>query len=168
MDQISPNVHMVAPADGITVWVLGVLVTMKAMSNETGGTYALFEDIVPPGVGPPTHIHTREEETWYILDGELQWNVGGKSFQATNGCFIHLPRNVPHSFINLSDKNAIMVLTYAPAGFDQWFLDVGQPVADRYAPGDPPVLSEELEEQAIALAKGYGVIFPDLEAKDEL
>jgi quercetin dioxygenase-like cupin family protein len=160
--------HLTA-AGGLSVWCLGVLVTIKALANETGGTYSLFEDIVPPGIGPPMHIHTREEETWYMLDGELTWNVGGKSFHATKGSFIHLPRGVPHNFINLSDEPAHMVLTYAPGGFDQWFLEVGEPVSDRYAPQEAPPLTPELVNKAVTLGETYGIIFVDHHAKkDEL
>jgi quercetin dioxygenase-like cupin family protein len=144
-----------------------VLVTLKVLANETGGTYSLFEDIVPPGIGPPMHIHTREEETWYILDGELTWNVGGQSFHATKGSFTNLPRGIPHNFINESDKPAHMVLTYAPGGFDQWFLDIGTPVSDRYNPGEAPAETAELLNKAIKLGEAYGIIFVDHHAEKD-
>ncbi|KAJ7524873.1 hypothetical protein O6H91_17G025500 [Diphasiastrum complanatum] len=67
---------------GINLWVLGVLVTLKALGNETGGSYAVFEDRVPPGSGPPPHIHTLEDVPWYMLEGELIWLVGGNEFRA--------------------------------------------------------------------------------------
>jgi quercetin dioxygenase-like cupin family protein len=70
--------------EGISLWVLGVLVTIKALGNETGGSYSLFEDVVPPGVGPPSHVHTREDETWYMLEGELEWKVGGCEVNTAN------------------------------------------------------------------------------------
>ncbi|KAH7433521.1 hypothetical protein KP509_07G073300 [Ceratopteris richardii] len=168
MDQISisanqfhavstPTVDIVRAGEGISVWALGVLVTLKALGNETGGSYSLFEDIVPPGIGPPLHIHTQEDETWYMLDGELIWKVGNQEFTATKGSFIHLPRFVPHAFENKSGKPAHMVLTYAPAGFEKWFLDIGKPVVDPEGPS--PELTKEDLVQAVKLGKEYGLIF---------
>ena len=134
-----------------------MLVTLKALSNETGGSYSLFEDIVPPGIGPPPHIHTKEDETWYMLDGELVWKVGDEEFNATKGSFIHLPRHVPHTFANRSNKNAHMVLTYAPGGFEKWFLDIGKQVTDPSEPS-PQVTKEDLT-LALKLGNEYGLIF---------
>ncbi|KAI5055865.1 hypothetical protein GOP47_0029386 [Adiantum capillus-veneris] len=151
------SVNMLKAGEGINVWVLGVLVTLKALGNETGGSYSLFEDIVPPGIGPPLHIHTQEEETWYMLEGELVWKVGNQEFTATKGSFIHLPRFVPHAFENKSNKPAHMVLTYAPAGFEKWFLDVGKPVINQSEP--PPESTKEDLARALQLSKEYGLIF---------
>ncbi|CAM6103369.1 unnamed protein product [Calypogeia fissa] len=182
MDQVSyshevftPDVlhdpNMIGPAGGMSVWVLGILVTLKAISNETGGIYSVFEEIVPPGAGAPMHMHTREEETWYLLDGEMVWTVGRRSFHATKGCLIHCPRLVPHYFMNKSGKPAHMINTYAPGGLEKWFLQVGEPVLDRYAPGEPPPRTKVLLNKAIKLAQEeYGVLFNlgQEAAKDEL
>lgn len=146
----------VAAGDGLRVWAMGVLVTLKALAEDTGGGYSLFEDEVPPGAGPPPHVHSREDETWYMLDGELDWVVGGRTFPARTGAFLHLPRGVPHSFSNRSGRPARMVLTYAPAGFEAWFLEVGKPVADPSIPA--PVTPDEIRA-AVEAAERYGVSF---------
>ncbi|CAM6128337.1 unnamed protein product [Calypogeia fissa] len=164
---LSSNVNMIGPDEGITLWAVGVLVTLKALSNETGGAYSLSEVIVPPGLGPPTHMHTREEETFYMINGELIWNVGSKSFHATNGCFVHLPRNVPHSFINVSKKPAKMVVTYAPGGFEQFYLKVGELVSNPSAPGEPSPTTPDLMKKAMTIAEEYGLVFVGPIANDE-
>ncbi|KAJ7524874.1 hypothetical protein O6H91_17G025600 [Diphasiastrum complanatum] len=154
---VAPKVNMIEAGGGINLWVLGVLVTLKALGNETGGTYAVFEDRVPPGSGPPPHIHTLEDESWYMLEGELIWLVGGKEFHAKPGSFIHLPRFVPHTFENRFDKTAVMVLNYAPGGLENWFLQVGKRVQD---PAEaPPRVSNEERKKAVELMKEYGVIY---------
>ncbi|KAJ7524897.1 hypothetical protein O6H91_17G026700 [Diphasiastrum complanatum] len=135
----APNVYMIEAGAGLSVWVLGVLVTLKVLGNETGGSYSLFEVLVPPGSGPPPHIHTLEDESWYMLEGELIWLVGGKKFHAKPGSFIHLPRFVPHTFTNRFDKTSVMVVTSAPGGFEKWFLQVGTEVQDPTE--DPPQVS---------------------------
>jgi hypothetical protein len=144
---------------------------MKALANETGGSYALWDTMVPPGVGLPPHTHTKEEEYWYLLDGELTWTVDGKSWKATKGAFIHLPRGSSHSFANPTDKPAWAINSVAPGGFDQWFFEVGVPVADRYAPGEPPAPTPESMVKAISSAAEYGLTFdapPEKDQKDEL
>lgn len=150
-------IHMLADGEGISLWVLGVLVTLKVLANETGGTYALWEDLVYPGDGPPPHIHTQEDETWYMLEGELMWIVAGKEYHAKRGSFIHLPRFVQHGFVNRFDKPARMVLTYTPGGFEKWFIENGKPVTD--LKGSPPEPTEEETEKALRLGREYGVIF---------
>nr|ADN16886.1 Cupin 2 conserved barrel domain protein [Gloeothece verrucosa PCC 7822] len=143
--------------EGPAVWAMGVLVTLKLQGKDSGGAYSIFEDFIPPGVGTPLHIHTREEEFWYVLEGQLTWNVGDKLFQATQGDFINTPRGVPHRFQNSGNKPARMLLGYSPAGFEQWFLDVGKPVSDRKA--QPPKITPQDIEKAVAAAKEYGVNF---------
>lgn len=168
----TPNVEMVGAAGGANLWVFGVLLTMKALANETGGSYALWETVVPPGLALPPHTHSKEEEYWYLLDGELTWTVNGKSWQATKGDFIHLPRGLSHSFANPTDKPALAINSVAPGGFEQWLFEVGVPVADRSNPGKPPAETPEIVVNAISRAAEYGLTFdappPEKDQKDEL
>ncbi|KAG6547371.1 hypothetical protein Mapa_010819 [Marchantia paleacea] len=181
MDQVSysggqfsavtaPHVAMVGAGDGRSFWVFGILVTIKVLGDQTGGSYACFENTISPGVGPPLHIHTQEAETWYLLDGEMIWTVGRQTFHAQRGSFMHLPPYVAHTFSNKFDKPAHMLLTYAPSGFETWFTRVGVPVKNSSAPGDSPLTTEEDLKKAQELAGDYGVIYagPILDANREL
>ena len=143
--------------EGRKVWAMGVQVTLRAMGEATGGSYAMFEDLVPPGVSNPAHIHTREIETWYMLEGELDWFVGDRSLKAKAGDFLHTPRGVPHRFGNSGDRPARMLLTYAPAGFEQWFLEIGTPAGAGAPP--PPRPSPDQIKRAVEAASRYGVQF---------
>lgn len=136
----------------------------KALGNDTGGTYSFWENRILPGQGAPLHVHTQEEESWYVLEGELTWTVGDKEFNAKQGSFINLPRFVPHKFLNKSHKPARMMLTYAPAGTENWFLDVGTPATDH---GTPPVPTKEEIERALKLGNQYGVIFTGLQPSED-
>ncbi len=107
--------------EGRKAWAMGVQVTLRAMDEATGGSYAMFEDLVPPGVSNPAHVHTREVETWYVLDGELDWFIGDRGLKARAGDFLRAPSGVPHRSGNSGDRPARMLLTYAPAGFEQRF-----------------------------------------------
>jgi quercetin dioxygenase-like cupin family protein len=143
------------PAEGRTIAVVGDVYRFLATGEETNGTYALFEAIVPPGGGPPPHVHSQEEEGFYILEGEITFTVGEKRIVATAGMFANMPVGTPHSFKNESNRPAKMLISVAPAGLEQMFLEVGMPVAQGTTTALPPT-KEEIEK-LIAVAPKYGV-----------
>src|SRR5512139_867599 len=75
----------------------GIKIVYLATSEDTGGAYSLFEITTPPGQGPPPHVHTREDESFYVLDGVYNLQVGEQSFTANRGWFGIGPRNIPHA-----------------------------------------------------------------------
>src|SRR3954470_11268457 len=97
-----------APGQGRTVAVVGDVYRFLATGEDTNGKYALWEAIVPPGGGPPPHVHSREEEGFYVLEGEITFTIGEESHVATAGSFANLPVGTPHSFKNESGKLARM------------------------------------------------------------
>src|SRR6476646_5288540 len=84
------------PDEGRTIAVVGDLYRFLATGDETDGKYAMFEAIVPPGGGPPPHIHSREEEGFYILEGEITFTIDGKPLVATAGMVANMPVGRPH------------------------------------------------------------------------
>ncbi|MBS0266893.1 MAG: quercetin 2,3-dioxygenase [Planctomycetes bacterium] len=148
---------VVSAGDGAKVWAMGVLVTVKVKAADTGGTYSVFEDLIPPGAGPVPHTHTKEDETIFVLEGELRAWLGGKQYDVKTGDFVHMPRGVQHYFKNVSDKPTRLLLSYTPGGFEQWFLDIGTP----YVKADemPPEIKPEEIKRAVAAAERYGVKF---------
>lgn len=142
------------PGEGRTIAVVGDIYRFLATGDETDGKYAMFEAIVPPGGGPPPHIHSREEESFFILEGEITFTVGDERIVATAGTFANMPVGSLHSFKNATDKIARMIISVAPAGLEQMFLEVGQPVRL----GDTPPLPSKAEiEKLLAVAPKYGV-----------
>jgi len=148
--------RMVPVNDRKRVWMTGIMVTIIADSRMTGGAYSVFEDLVFPGQGMRLHVHSREDETLYVLEGELQVVLGDQTYSAKVGDFAHMARGTPHRFQNVGDKPARMVLSYSPAGFEQFFLDVGRPVTDPHAP--PPETTPEDIRKARQFAEMYGVM----------
>ena len=100
------------PGEGFVYFVTG---------KQTGGNYFLLEALIPPGGGPSPHIQTREDEGFYMLEGELVFTADGEAITATAGMFINVPENVVHSFKNESGKNARMLIIFAPAGMENFF-----------------------------------------------
>jgi quercetin dioxygenase-like cupin family protein len=140
--------------EGRTIAVVGDLYRFLATGDETDGKYAMFEAIVPPGGGPPPHTHSREEESFYILEGEITFTVGDKQIVATAGTFANMPVGSLHSFKNATEKTARMIISVAPAGLEQMFFEIGQPVKL----GDQPSPPSKAEiEKLLAVAPSYGV-----------
>jgi quercetin dioxygenase-like cupin family protein len=142
------------PDEGRTIAVVGELYRFFATGDETDGKYATFEAIVPPGGGPPPHTHNREEESLYILEGEITFTVGEARIVATAGTFANMPIGSLHSFKNATNKIARMIFSVAPAGLEKMLFEVGVPVKLSDTPL-PPTKSEI--EKLLAVAPTYGV-----------
>jgi quercetin dioxygenase-like cupin family protein len=106
------------PAEGRTVAVVGDVYRFLATGDDANSKYAMWEAIVPPGGGPPPHVHSREEEAFYILEGEITFQVGEKRIVATAGMFANMPVGTPHSFKNESSRPAKMLISVASAGLE--------------------------------------------------
>src|SRR5207244_12604645 len=106
------------PSEGRTIAVVGDVYRFLATGADTDGKYAIWEAIVPPGGGPPPHVHSREEEGFYILEGEITIHVGDKHLVATAGMFANMPVGTPHSFKNETNRTANMLIYVAPAGLE--------------------------------------------------
>jgi quercetin dioxygenase-like cupin family protein len=141
--------------EGRTVAVVGDAYRFLATGEETGGRYALWEAIVPPGGGPPPHVHTREEEGFYVLEGEITFTVNGERVVATAGTFANMPVGTPHSFTNEGDRPARMLVSVAPAGLERMFFEVGVPLAEGATAAPPP--TEEEIVKLLAVAPTYGI-----------
>lgn len=141
--------------EGRTIAVVGDVYRFLATGDDTNGKYAMFEAIVPPGGGPPPHIHSREEEGFYILEGEITFQVGEKRIVATAGMFANMPVGTPHSFKNDSGKPAKMLISVAPAGLEKMFFEFGVSLAEGATTALPPT-KEEIEK-LLTIAPRYGI-----------
>lgn len=151
--------ELVRPGVGRAVWVAGDHYTIKTHGDETGGAFALVEAVVPPGGGPPPHRHGREDEAFYVLDGELEFHADGGSFTAGPGSWVTLSRGSLHRFRNAGAATARMLIVVAPAGLERFFLEVGTPgPIDRPVPFGPEQIARMLE---IAPHYGLEILTPD-------
>jgi quercetin dioxygenase-like cupin family protein len=143
-------------AEGRTIAVVGDVYRFLATGEDTNGKYALFEGIISPGGGPPPHVHSREEEGFYVLEGEITFTVSGERVVAAAGTFTNMPAGTPHSFKNESNKPARMLISVAPAGMERMFFEVGVPLAEGVTTAPPPTTKEEIEK-LLAVAPKYGI-----------
>ena len=124
---------------------------------QTNGAYFIMEAIVPPGGGPPLHIHHREQESFYLLEGRLDITLGEKKLEATTGDFVQTPRGAVHAFRNVGNKTARMLLFFSPAGMDKYFEEVLEPIQDRSA-AIPPV-TDALIARTVGAGPKHGIEF---------
>jgi quercetin dioxygenase-like cupin family protein len=144
------EIILLGPGEGNSVSVLGDSYTFKVAAKDTGGAYALWEIAAPAAAaGPPPHIHEREDEAFYILEGELNFQIGERTINATAGTFAFAPRGIVHKFSNPASKAAKALVIVSPAGFEKALEEMAQ-VAPR---GDEPPDIEKL----LAIAGKYGL-----------
>lgn len=143
------------PGEGIAIGVVGDVYRCLATGEETDGKYAMFDALVPPGGGPPPHVHTREEESFYVLEGEVTFLIGDQRVVATAGMFANVSTGCLHAFRNESDKPARMIITVAPAGLEKMFLEVGHPVSSTATEAPRPTQADI--DKLLAIAPSYGI-----------
>jgi len=157
MEANERGVTLVPPGEGKKLWVTDELMTLKASGEDTGGAYSLADSMVPPQGGPPPHIHHREDEAFWVLEGELEVSVGENRFRAGTGSFVHLPRGVLHSYQNVGTAPARFLTLMVPAGLERFFEEVGKPGTDLSS--QPPFEEEDID-RLLAVAPNYGVEIP--------
>jgi mannose-6-phosphate isomerase-like protein (cupin superfamily) len=125
---------------GPSFWGPGDLYTFLVTGEESAGAYFSMLAIVPPQGGPPPHIHTHEDETFYVLDGTPTFRLGDDHLVAGPGDFVNVPKGVLHCFRNLSSAPLRLILTFTPAGIEKFFeetleraYDLGAPCPDNVA-----------------------------------
>lgn len=136
---------------GEAYWIMGDLFTFLVTGAESGGSYFTLIANVGPFGGPPPHVHHLEEEQFYVLEGELTICVGDETFQLMTGDFVHIPRETVHSFKN-GAAPARLLATFAPAGIEGFFREVGEPVIDRLE--SPPLVTPDTIARIIAAEAG--------------
>src|SRR5439155_25420497 len=119
------------------------------------GAYALSEIRVSPHNGPPPHIHSREDESFFVLEGEVEFQLGDEKVVAKPGAFIQGPRGIPHSFRNNTQSPARMLVFVTPAGFENFVQEFAQPVASFDSPAIP-VTKNEIDK-LLNVAPKYGI-----------
>src|SRR6266478_1842583 len=126
-----PNTDESLPHFGL----VGDTYTILLSGNDTNGRYCLINMLVPPGGGPGPHRHDFEE-SFTVLEGEIEATFRGKKSVVRSGETVNIPANAPHSFTNASKQTVRLLCICAPAGQEEFFAQVGIPVAARTTP--PP------------------------------
>lgn len=143
-----------AADDGERIWIVGDTMTLKATAESTGGSLTLLENLTTPGGGPPPHIHTREDEFWFVLDGTFEIRIGDRVHALGPGGFAFAPRGTIHNFRNVADRPSRILVGFTPAGMEGFFRESGRPAIDD---GPAPPLDDDEVARTVAAAPRYGV-----------
>jgi mannose-6-phosphate isomerase-like protein (cupin superfamily) len=113
---------VVGPGEGVTIQgPAGGPLTFKARGEQTNGALTLFENVIAPGDGPPFHTHAGEDESWYVLEGELRFRLGDDIASVGAGSFVFVPRGTPHCFQNVGAVPARIIVMFTPSGMERFF-----------------------------------------------
>jgi quercetin dioxygenase-like cupin family protein len=144
-----------ARGTGPTVWFGDAVYTFKATHETTNGSLTFAEASVPPGGGPPPHIHPHADESFFILAGELEFLNGTDTFRAGEGDFVFIPRGTRHRFRNVGLHVARLLFLFTPSsGLENFFGEIGQPAQAGVA---PLPLTDEQKRQIVELAPKHGL-----------
>jgi mannose-6-phosphate isomerase-like protein (cupin superfamily) len=152
--------HVPPGGGAASLWVLGELLTRKVPSQRTGGAYSLFEVVTQPGAGPPPHVQHREDEAFYVLEGEYEFLVDGNTLRAGSGSLVYVPKGALHAHRNVGEVPGRMLTTHTPGDlYELFFENAGRP-AD--ADDEPPAFEErpEAEKRIVEAASEFGIEIP--------
>jgi len=152
------------PGEGLAdVWWKSGRVTVKAGGAEADHAFSQIEVDDPRGSGTPLHVHHNEDETFYVLEGEVTFLVGDERIDVAAGDFLFAPRDIPHAYVVRSER-ARMLVTASPGGVEQVFVILGVPVTGTEPPSDAVLPMDE----AVRLLAGYGaeILGPPLALSD--
>jgi len=155
-DDLERRLTLAQPDNLPHIGLVGDTYTIIVTGEDTNERFCVIDMHIPPGGGPPPHRHDFEE-TFVLLEGEMEATFRGKKSTVHAGDTLSIPANAPHQFHNASTGPVRMLCICSPAGQEKFFLEVGVPVATRTTP--PPKLNEKEEaafiEKVIALAPKY-------------
>lgn len=128
------------PGQGKEVVFSGHPMAFLVTGDDTKHT-SMFDWTIPPRFSTGLHVHRIQEETFYVLEGECEWQVGDQRVRATPGTYLFVPPGVPHNIANVADKPARVLMTVSPPGHEHYFEELAELVA-RQTPPDPKLVSD--------------------------
>jgi quercetin dioxygenase-like cupin family protein len=132
--------------DGDRRWWMGCLATIKLTSAQSAGQFSLVDCVLPPRVPVPAHIHSVQDETFYILEGKIAFRIDGTTTTARPGSVIFVPRGTRHEFTTISPTPARYLFLHSPGGFDEFVRLTSEPApAPVLPPPSPPPTPDQMD-----------------------
>ena len=134
---------------GGPLFLLGETISIKITGRDTGGKYTIFETTTPVNGGPPLHMHHREDEWFYVLEGEFLFQVGDRRIRAATGAALLAPHDVPHTFLNVGTTPGRTLVVAEPAGIEMFFAQMATACVDGLP--DPAAILPVFEKYGLEL-----------------
>jgi quercetin dioxygenase-like cupin family protein len=139
----------VSPDEGEALWFNNDLLTFKATGQQTGGAYLLVEEVARQAKVTPLHAHPTEHEAFYILEGNVVFQLDGNELAVTAGSFVSVPPGVPHAYLVTSEiARSLILVTPATAAMEEFFRQAGEPAAERVLPPAGPLDIDRIQAAA--------------------
>ncbi len=139
-----------------TLWLLGDYYTEKISGSKTQGRYAVWEIEVNTQQGPPLHRHSKEDEGFYVLEGQFLFPYGNSEIKAGKGEYAYAPRGEFHTYRNIGNSLGKLLLVITPPDFEKFFQEVGIVVEERSSFKEPQITHADVEK-AVEIASKYGL-----------
>ena len=137
------------------MWLVGDHIEVRLSAEDTGGAYSMIEETTPPG-GPLPHIHANEDEAFCVLEGDVEFMLGGGTVPVPLGTCVHAPRGTLHTFKNVGTSQSRGLAVITPGGFERFFLEAGEAVTEgAFGPEGPPDVGRIVE-----IGRRYGLEIP--------
>jgi quercetin dioxygenase-like cupin family protein len=160
MDHMTLEPLAVRNGEGEARWWFGALAELKATAADTGGQMTIVEVTEHPGAEAPLHVHHRDDEGFWILEGEVTFHVGDQTIEASAGDYVFAPRDIPHRF-TVGDRGCRMLFILVPGGIEHVIRATSEPAPTRTLPPPPEAepTAEEIEGlKAIVREHGYELL----------
>lgn len=118
-------IHHVRAGEGPCITYGGQLMHVKLSAAESNGELTVIEDVIPPNVGPPLHVHEKENETYYVLEGRFEFICDEDRVEGGPGTFVFAPRGYPHAYKNVGDTPGRLIFGFTPGGIEAFFTELG-------------------------------------------
>jgi quercetin dioxygenase-like cupin family protein len=128
------GIYSLGKNEGPALWFLNTLAVIKASAKQTGNAFGLIYQLAPGGFDSPYHVHRTEDETFYVLDGQLEFISEERRFTGGPGSYVFLPRDIPHGFRVVSTSPAQFLILIAPGGFEAFVTEFGEPASSLTLP----------------------------------
>jgi quercetin dioxygenase-like cupin family protein len=151
-----------SPGTGTATWAMGALFERLVGVGDTGGELAASLVTQPPGTASPLHVHTREAEAWFLLEGTLTYLAGPRTFRLAAGDFIYLPRDVPHAFRVTGPTPARFLGLALPGRLMELYDEVGVPASRHRLPDGGVTAADVARWMEVAPRYGIRVVGPPI------
>ena len=156
MENIENKIQLVAPTEGLGLSVVGDSYRVVISGKETEGAYAVIDMLVPPGGGPGPHAHAKFQESFHVLEGEVEIKTEAGTYVASKGAFVNIPLGgLVHCFKNETEDLAHLWCVVVPAGLEQFFEEIAQP-SPFGTFTEPPPMTPEAQKKLQEIAEKYG------------